>query len=79
MSTFMASADSAAAGRRWHIIDDDVVAGVGEGGVGRLVLTLKQSCRDGGDASEHLSVGIDDVPAASGGRRVSAGHERRHP
>ena len=62
-----------------RIDDDDVIAGVDERRVGRLVFALEQPRRHGCDATEHLPVGIDDVPAAAGSCRLSAGHERRHP
>ena len=47
--------------------------------VQRAEAALEQSRRDGGDAPEHLPVGVDDVPAATRGGRFCAGHERRHP
>ena len=49
--------------RRIH--DDDVIAGVDEGRVDRLVLALQQPRSDGGDPAEHLPFGVDDVPAAA--------------
>ena len=61
-----------------RVDDDDVIAGVDEGRVGRLVLALKEPRRNGGDATQHLPVGIDDVPADVVGRVLRVGHERRH-
>ena len=52
-----------------RIDDDDVVAGVDERGIGRLVLALKQPGGPGGDAAEDLALGIDDVPPAGHGLR----------
>ena len=40
------------------------------------MLALKQSGRQGGDAAEHLAVGIDDVPTAVNGFR--GGYIRPH-
>ena len=54
-----------------RVDDDDVIAGVDEGGVGRLVLALEQPRGHGRDAAEHLAVGVDDVPAAALGGRAA--------
>jgi hypothetical protein len=56
---------------------DHVIADVDKGGIARLVLALEEACCSGGNPSENLAVGVDDVPAAAGGRAVGAGHERR--
>ena len=55
-----------------RVDDDDVIAGVDERRVGRLVLALQQPRGHGRDAAEHLAVGIDDVPAAARRRPCSA-------
>ena len=61
-----------------RVDDDDVIAGVDERGVGRLVLALEQARGPGGDAPEHLAVGVDEMPAAAVRGVLRAGHERRH-
>ena len=48
-----------------RVDDDDEIAGVDERGIGRLVLALQQAGSEGREASEHLTLRIDDVPAAS--------------
>src|SRR5262245_48302091 len=59
------------------IDDDDVIAGVDERRIGRLVLTLEEARRLGGDSTEHLVTGVDDVPVG-GPRGLRRGHEAGH-
>ncbi len=59
-----------------RIDNDNVIAGVDKRGIGGLVLSLKQSGRQGRDTAEHLPVGIDDVPTAFNGLR--SGYIRPH-
>ena len=58
------------------IDDDDVIAGIDERGVDRLVLALEEACGQRRNPAEDLAFGIDDVPPAV--RALRAGHERTH-
>src|SRR5437868_3477052 len=58
--------------------DDDVIAGVDEGGIRRFVLALKNARRASGDAAEYLAVGVNQMPARAGRGVIGAGDERRH-
>ena len=63
---------------RAGIDDDDVIAGIDERRIAGLVFALQEPRGGRRNASENLTVGVNDVPAAAGGRAVGAGHERRH-
>src|SRR5258706_103183 len=60
---------------RRGVDDDDMITGVDERRVRRLVLALEETCRSGRNAAEHLPVGVDEMP---GRARRGAGYERRH-
>src|ERR1041384_4513451 len=60
--------------RRVH--DDDVIAGVDERGIGRLVLALEKARRQCRDAAEHLALRVDDMPPAICALRAC--YERPH-
>src|SRR4029077_15422169 len=58
-----------------RVDDDDVIARVDEWRVRRLVLALEDPRGPGGDAAQHLSVRVNQMPADAWS---GAGYERRH-
>src|SRR5262245_58097347 len=61
---------------RRGIHDDDVIAGVDERGVNRLVFALEQPRGERSHPPEHLALGVDDMPPAV--RAFRACYERTH-
>src|SRR5688572_9298572 len=60
-----------------HVEDDDVIARVQIGRVSGFVFALKQFCGIGGNAAEHLAIGINHMPL--GGHRLHGWYVSWHP
>src|SRR5688572_14607816 len=61
---------------RGGVDHDDMIPGIDERGVNRLVLALQQPGREGRHPPEHLALGVDDMPPAV--RALRARHKRTH-